>query len=172
MARTYGTEAVRLDTIERQRELEFERSAAFDVVEGSGLDAEARRGVTVDFLLAVRLLVVCVMAFAAIGAGRVALTTATASCLLSNLQLRSEIMEAQDTNAALRIERSVLCSASRVERIATQNLGMVPVSCCDHVSVCNEEPQPNLVQPTITTSSLPADTMQQASAEAALPNQG
>lgn len=134
MARYLGSEALRLDNAERSRELELE-STSFDVVEGGGLDAQVRRGVSADFLMSARLFAVVFLALALIGAGRVALTTATSRLLLANLELQEGIVEARDMNSSLRIERSVLCSGSRIDRIAQQNFGMVPAVNRDSLAV-------------------------------------
>ena len=62
--------------------------------------------------------------FLALGACRVALSTATVSTLQANSALRSQIKEAQTLNEDLQVEKSVLSSSSRISRMATQNYGM------------------------------------------------
>lgn len=125
--RYQGSEAVRMDAAERGRERRDERVSerpSFSVVTGGGLDARARAGVSPQFLQRVRMVVVCALAFIALGACRVALSTATVSALQANSALRSQIKEAQTLNEDLQVERSVLSSSSRISRIAMQNYGM------------------------------------------------
>ena len=127
MMRYQGSEAVMMDAAERSRERHDERveqRPSFSVVTGGGLDARARAGVSPQFLQRVRTIVVCALVFIALGACRVALSTATVSTLQANSTLRSQIKEAQVLNEDLQVERSVLSSSSRISRIATQNYGM------------------------------------------------
>lgn len=127
MMRYQGSEAVMMDAAERSRECRDERveqRPSFSVVTGGGLDARARAGVSPQFLQRVRTIVVCALVFIALGACRVALSTATVSTLQANSTLRSQIKEAQALNEDLQVERSVLSSSSRISRIATQNYGM------------------------------------------------
>lgn len=116
-----------MDVAERSRERRDERveqRPSFSVVTGGGLDARARAGVSPQFLHRVRTVVVCALVFLALGACRVALSTATVSTLQANSALRSQIKEAQTLNEDLQVEKSVLSSSSRISRIATQNYGM------------------------------------------------
>lgn len=119
-----GTEAARLDTYERAYEYEVTGRQSFDVVEGGGIDARVRRGVTSDFVAQTRLVAIAVVLFVVLGAARVAITTATVTYLKANLVVQDRIEQAQETNASLRIERSVLSNTARITRIASQNYGM------------------------------------------------
>ncbi|MBQ9004938.1 MAG: cell division protein FtsL [Atopobiaceae bacterium] len=134
-----GTEAPRLDFVERQWDYQVAERPSFDVFEGGGADARARRGVTMDFVLHMRLAMLAIAAFMVLGAARVALTTATVTHLQSNLQLQASIEEAEAVNSSLRIERSVLSNTSRITRIATQNYGMVYATEHDRVSLPTAE---------------------------------
>lgn len=98
---------------------------SFEVVSGGGLDARARRGVAPEFLARVKAVVACALVFFALGACRVALTSAAVAALQGNATLKTQITEAKTTNDSLMVERSVLSSNARISRIATQNLGMV-----------------------------------------------
>lgn len=95
------------------------------VVEGGHLDAEARRGVSREFLRRARIAVVAVVVLCALGALRVALTAGTVTLLQNDLELRSQIEEARDLNEDLRAERSLLSSGKRITSIATEVYGMV-----------------------------------------------
>ncbi len=124
--RYQGSEAIDLEYAERRRARQQRQAApSLEVVSGGGLDAQARRGVSYEFL--VRVAVVCSIALAllVVGAVRVVLSTATVSALRANATLRTEVSEAQSLNDELKIERSVLSSSTRIGRIATQNYGMV-----------------------------------------------
>ena len=67
--------------------------------------------------------------------GYVALTTATVSQLQQTASLKEDIVSATATNNDLQIERSVLSSSSRIDRIATQNYGMVYPTSSDTITV-------------------------------------
>ncbi len=124
--RYQGSEAIDLEYAERRRARQQRQAApSLEVVSGGGLDAQARRGVSHEFL--VRVAVVCSIALAllVVGAVRVVLSTAAVSALRANATLRTEVSEAQSLNDELKIERSVLSSSTRIGRIATQNYGMV-----------------------------------------------
>lgn len=121
-----GSAALRLDNAQVREQRAPEREApAFEVIEGGGLDARARRGVGDLFLSRVRLGVIAVCAVVAIGGLRVTLSAATVSALASANDLRTQVSAAEDANAALQIERSADSSSQRITRIATQNYGMV-----------------------------------------------
>ncbi len=136
--RTRGSEAPRLEEFERGYAYEVSRPT-FDVVEGGGLDAQVRRGVTSDFVVRLRLIAFAVATILLLGAIRVALTTATVTHLQANLQTKAGIERAIEVNAALRIERSVLSNTTRITRIATQNYGMVYAVSHDYLDVPTAE---------------------------------
>lgn len=98
---------------------------SLDVVEGGHLDADVRQGVSQAFARHVRLIVIAVVVFCALGAARVALTAQTVALMSQNLTLSSQIDEAGALNDELHAERSLLSSSSRIRRIATENYGMV-----------------------------------------------
>lgn len=122
--RYQGSAVANEEYIERGYAQPQERPS-FEVVSGGGLDARARRGVTPAFLARVKAVVACALVFFALGACRVALTSAAVATLQGNATLKTQISEAKTTNDSLMIERSALSSNSRISRIATQNLGMV-----------------------------------------------
>ena len=122
--RYQGSAVANEEYIERGYALPQERPS-FEVVSGGGLDARARRGVAPEFLARVKAVVACALVFFALGACRVALTSAAVASLQGNATLKSQISEAKTTNDSLMVERSALSSNSRISRIATQNLGMV-----------------------------------------------
>ena len=77
-----------------------------------------------EFLARVKAVVACALVFFALGACRVALTSAAVAALRKR-HLKTQITEAKTTNDSLMVERSALSSNARISRIATQNLGMV-----------------------------------------------
>ncbi|HJA29226.1 MAG TPA: cell division protein FtsL [Candidatus Olsenella pullicola] len=133
--RYQGSEAYNVAAAERRRE-HPERSPrpSFEVVDGGGLDARARAGVSRTFVMRVRAVVAIAAVLVVMGMARVALASATVSVLQTNADLSAQIEEAQTLNSDLRIERSVLSSNSRISRIATQNYGMVLPTESVHVS--------------------------------------
>ena len=122
--RYQGSAVANEEYIERGYALPQERPS-FEVVSGGGLDARARRGVAPEFLARVKAVVACALVFFALGACRVALTSAAVAALQGNATLKTQITEAKTTNDNLMVERSALSSNARISRIATQNLGMV-----------------------------------------------
>lgn len=124
MAR-YGSEAV-ARTIQFEHEYAPEQStrSSFEVVPGGGLDADARRGVSSQFIQRVKLIAVAAALFLTLGVVRVGISTAMVSTLQSNNAIRNEMRATTATNDSLRVSRSLLASTTRIERIATQNYGM------------------------------------------------
>jgi cell division protein FtsL len=116
-ARNYMAEPVR-----RQQEEGTRRD--FEVVEGRGLDARVRQGVSYEFLRKIKMVLMVAAVVIVIGLVRVGLSAATVTSLQRCSTLRSDIEEAQSLEDELRAEKSVLSSSSRIEKIATQNYGM------------------------------------------------
>lgn len=124
MAR-YGSEAVaRTTQFEHEYAPEQSTRTSFEVVPGGGLDADARRGVSSQFIQRVKLIAVAAVLFLMLGVVRIGISTATVSTLQSNNVIRNEMRATTVTNDSLRISRSLLASTTRIERIATQNYGM------------------------------------------------
>ena len=124
MAR-YGSEAVaRTTQFEHEYAPEQSTRTSFEVVPGGGLDADARRGVSSQFIQRVKLIAVAAALFLTLGVVRIGISTATVSTLQSNNVIRNEMRATTVTNDSLRISRSLLASTTRIERIATQNYGM------------------------------------------------
>ena len=121
----YGSEAVaRTTQFEHEYAPEQSTRSSFEVVPGGGLDADARRGVSSQFIQRVKLIAVAAVLFLMLGVVRIGISTATVSTLQSNNVIRNEMRATTVTNDSLRISRSLLASTTRIERIATQNYGM------------------------------------------------
>ncbi len=124
MAR-YGSEAVaRTTQFEHEYAPEKSTRTSFEVVPGGGLDADARRGVSSQFIQRVKLIAVAAALFLTLGVVRIGISTATVSTLQANNVIRNEMRATTATNDSLRVSRSLLASTTRIERIATQNYGM------------------------------------------------
>ena len=124
MAR-YGSEAVaRTTQFEHEYAPEQSTRTSFEVVPGGGLDADARRGVSSQFIQRVKLIAVAAALFLTLGVVRIGISTATVSTLQANNVIRNEMRATTATNDSLRVSRSLLASPTRIERIATQNYGM------------------------------------------------
>ena len=124
MAR-YGSEAVaRTTQFEHEYAPEQSTRSSFEVVPGGGLDADARRGVSSQFVQRVKLIAVAAALFLTLGVVRIGISTATVSTLQANNVIRNEMRATTATNDSLRVSRSLLASTTRIERIATQNYGM------------------------------------------------
>lgn len=121
----YGSEAVaRTTQFEHEYAPEQSTRSSFEVVPGGGLDADARRGVSSQFIQRVKLIAVAAALFLTLGVVRIGISTATVSTLQSNNVIRNEMRATTATNDSLRVSRSLLASTTRIERIATQNYGM------------------------------------------------
>ena len=124
MAR-YGSEAVaRTTQFEHEYAPEQSTRSSFEVVPGGGLDADARRGVSSQFIQRVKLIAVAAALFLTLGVVRIGISTATVSTLQANNVIRNEMRATTATNDSLRVSRSLLASTTRIERIATQNYSM------------------------------------------------
>lgn len=124
MAR-YGSEAVaRTTQFEHEYAPVQSTRTSFEVVPGGGLDADARRGVSSQFIQRVKLIAVAAALFLTLGVVRIGISTATVSTLQANNVIRNEMRATTATNDSLRVSRSLLASTTRIERIATQNYGM------------------------------------------------
>lgn len=124
MAR-YGSEAVaRAIQFEHEYAPEQSTRTSFEVVPGGGLDADARRGVSSQFIQRVKLIAVAAALFLTLGVVRIGISTATVSTLQANNVIRNEMRATTATNDSLRVSRSLLASTTRIEHIATQNYGM------------------------------------------------
>ena len=124
MAR-YGSEAVaRTTQFEHEYAPEQSTRTSFEVVPGGGLDADARRVVSSQFIQRVKLIAVAAALFLTLGVVRIGISTATVSTLQANNVIRNEMRATTATNDSLRVSRSLLASTTRIERIATQNYGM------------------------------------------------
>ena len=124
MAR-YGSEAVaRTTQFEHEYAPEQSTRSSFEVVPGGGLDADARRGVSSQFIQRVKLIAVAAALFLTLGVVRIGISTATVSTLQANNVIRNEMRATTATNDSLRVSSSLLASTTRIERIATQNYGM------------------------------------------------
>ncbi|MBF0911712.1 MAG: cell division protein FtsL, partial [Atopobiaceae bacterium] len=108
MAR-YGSEAIARTT---QNEFEYARQestrASFEVIPGGGLDADARRGVSSQFIQRIKIVAVAAALFLTLGVVRIGISTATVSTLQSNNVIRNEMRETSAANDSLRISRSLL----------------------------------------------------------------
>jgi cell division protein FtsL len=125
-----SSEAVRFDGAERARQ-----RRSFEVIEGRGLDARVREGVGAEFLARLRWIAFAAAVLLVLSLARVAVTAATVSILKDNATLRSDIKTAQSLHADLEVQRSLLSDSTRIDRIATQNLGMALASSGESVDV-------------------------------------
>ena len=98
---------------------------------GSSRNQSAQQSQTSVVALIVALVICAVL----VGAIRVALTTATVSSLCDLEVAESVVSEARDTRTELMVERSVLSSSDRIQRIATENYGMVYASDIDTITI-------------------------------------
>lgn len=96
----------------------------FEVLSGSGLDAAARRGVSARFVQMAKLAALLICTLCLLSCVRVALTTLTVGSLSNSAKLSAKLVQKQELVNDLKVQRSVLSSATRVITIATENYGM------------------------------------------------
>lgn len=101
-------------------------------VHEGGVGTRAGRETSASAAL-VRAIVAITLLFAAIGAARVLLTVKTVGLLQEVNSVEAAVDTARDTSTELKMERSVLTSADRIQRIATENYGMVYASEVDTI---------------------------------------
>lgn len=120
-----GSEAYAFESVAVQQEW---RESPLVPVEGGRLDAKARSGISADVVRAITRIAMLAISLFVAGSMSIALTSGTVGMLQTNANLSSQIKETRIANDDLRIECSLLSSAERISRIATQNLGMVYAS--------------------------------------------
>lgn len=118
-----GSEAYLLDANEGA--LAREHTPSLEVFDGRGLDARARSGVSARHVAALKVFAAALAFVAVLAVCRVAIFSSAVGVLSENTAMRTELKQARATQDDLRIERSVLSSTSRIDRIATQSYGMV-----------------------------------------------
>ncbi len=101
--------------------------SSFELIEGEGLDRQARRALDPSWRRAFKVFLVVLAAFMGLAVARVQLTVGCVEALSENAQLQADVAGAKEQVQSLAVESSSLSSFERIERIATQNLGMVYV---------------------------------------------
>lgn len=122
-----GSEARSLDFF-GEATPERETRPSFEVVEGAGLDHLERRGVSAQFLARLKAVAVACVVIAVVCIARIGVYSMAVGTLSQNEAMRSELKQASALEDDLRIQRSVLSSSQRIDRIATQSYGMVMAS--------------------------------------------
>ena len=110
-------------------------SRDFGVVEGRGLDALARRGVSPETLSMYKKAAYIVAVVFCVFVIRIVLTTQTASMLSDDSVLRNQIQQAQTLESELKVEESVLSSNHRIASIASKHYGMVQGSDPEQINI-------------------------------------
>lgn len=162
-----GTEAYDLDASRGAFAPQGARS--FETIEGAGLDARERAGVSRQVLSTLKVLAAVAAVFMVLSAARVGVFTYAATILSQNSTMRSELKEARSLQDDLRVQRSVLSSASRIDRIATQSYGMVLVG--DPVKLAAGDAEAAAAAEAEAENSASADTQETSASTAASPEE-
>lgn len=162
-----GTEAYDLDASRGAFAPQGARS--FETIEGAGLDARERAGVSRQVLSTLKVLAVVAAVFMVLSAARVGVFTYAATILSQNSTMRSELKEARSLQDDLRVQRSVLSSASRIDRIATQSYGMVLAG--DSVRLAVGDAEAAAAAETDAEDSASADAQETSASTAASPEE-
>lgn len=131
-----GSEAVRLDYLGEATPQRAARTS-FEVVEGSGLDHLERRGVSSQFVANLKLAAIICAALVVLCVARIGVYSMAVGTLASNETMRTELKQTRALEDDLRIQRSVLSSSQRIDRIATQSYGMVLAGGAERLSVAD-----------------------------------
>lgn len=131
-----GSEAVRLDYLGEATPQRAARTS-FEVVEGSGLDHLERRGVSSQFVANLKLAAIVCAALVVLCVARIGVYSMAVGTLASNETMRTELKQTRALEDDLRIQRSVLSSSQRIDRIATQSYGMVLAGGAEKLSVAD-----------------------------------
>ena len=129
-----GSEAVRLAYLGEATPRREQRTS-FEVVEGAGLDHLERRGVSPQFIANLKLAAAVCVALVVLCVARIGVYSMAVGTLASNESMRSELKQTVALEDDLRIQRSVLSSTQRIDRIATQSYGMVAANGAEKLSV-------------------------------------
>lgn len=162
-----GTEAYDLDASRGAFAPQGARS--FETIEGAGLDARERAGVSRQVLSTLKVLAALAAVFMVLSAARVGVFTYAATILSQNSTMRSELKEARSLQDDLRVQRSVLSSASRIDRIATQSYGMVLAG--DSVKLAIGDAEAAAAAETEAETSASADAQEASASTAASPEE-
>lgn len=131
-----GSEAVRLDYLGEATPQRAARTS-FEVVEGSGLDHLERRGVSSQFVANLKLAAIICAALVVLCVARIGVYSMAVGTLASNETMRTELKQTRALEDDLRIQRSVLSSSQRIDRIATQSYGMVLAGGAEKLAVAD-----------------------------------
>lgn len=131
-----GSEAVRLDYLGEATPQRAARTS-FEVVEGSGLDHLERRGVSSQFVANLKFAAIVCAALVVLCVARIGVYSMAVGTLASNETMRTELKQTRALEDDLRIQRSVLSSSQRIDRIATQSYGMVLAGGAEKLSVAD-----------------------------------
>lgn len=162
-----GTEAYDLDASRGAFAPQGARS--FETIEGAGLDARERAGVSRQVLSTLKVLATIAAVFMVLSAARVGVFTYAATILSQNSTMRSELKEARSLQDDLRVQRSVLSSASRIDRIATQSYGMVLAG--DPVKLAAGDAEAAAAAEAEAENSVSADAQETSASTAASPEE-
>lgn len=133
--RYQGSAAYQLDNTQRAWETPVRRPLS--VHEGGRLSAQANQN---SLAARLRAVVFCMVAVVLVAGIRVGVIAATVQCLSDVNETQVVVDEARETRTELRVERSALSSADRIQRIATQNYGMVYASDVDTITLREDAP--------------------------------
>ena len=100
-------------------------SRDFGVVEGRGLDALARQGVSPETISSFAKVFAAFLFIMVLGIARIYVSTLASSAQSDSDTLRNQIQAAQTLEGELRVEESVLSSNHRIASIASKHFGMV-----------------------------------------------
>lgn len=134
-----GSEATRFDYDMMGATPQREGSSSLQSVRGGGADARARQGVSAQFVARFKYAMIAFVAIAALFVARVGVYSVAVGVLADNATMRTELKQTTNLTNDLRIQRSVLSSTQRIDRIATQSYGMVLATGAEQMSASSAD---------------------------------
>ena len=132
-----GNVAYRLDASQAAWDAPARNS--YFVYEGDGRDARTRNDASSALATLLKVVLTLGIVYVALGFARVALTVETVSLMRDIKVAESTVARERDTKTELSVERSALTNTDRIQRIATENYGMVFATDVDVISVSLDE---------------------------------
>jgi cell division protein FtsL len=108
---------------------------AFEVVRGKGHRIPGEPVLSPAHHTAFQMVMVAIVFLAIVCIGRVWLSAATASTTVNSQEITSQISAAYSTGADLEVQHAVLSNPTRIQKIATDTLGMVPATSVSYVDL-------------------------------------
>ncbi len=117
------------------RPVERPSRPSFEVVRGKGHRAPAEPILSPAHHTAFKVAMIAIVFLAAMCIARVWLSAATATTVLDSQAVTDQISTAYSTGSDLEVQHAVLSNPTRIQRIASESLGMVPATSVSYIDL-------------------------------------